>query len=255
MSEQPNTTQAVASDKKVVETSPVAQEISVQVQNNLVELKEISFNFRTIEIKSKDEKTGEEKKVDFKRPTFKKGLPFVTKAGLMAALSAGDEKVTEMILDQVNASVTDRARGIINDALEINTNINLNDPEEFNLDLEQLSLSKIAHLPKSERGAGIPKEQWTAFVTDYIAVMQTPEAIEKFADKKARSLDLLQKHGILLAGKFNQVRSRKDVVSQMLGFLDVWIQVTKNADDHLACYEHLTSKGKAIMEAESFEEL
>lgn len=239
----------------VVETSPLAQEISVQVANNLVELKEVSFNFRTIEIKSKDEKTGEEKKVDFKRPTFKKGLPFVTKAGLMAALSAGDEKVTEMVLEQVNSAVTDRARGIINDALEINTNIDLNDSEQFNLNLEELSISKIAHLPKSERGAGIPKEQWTAFVTDYIQVMQTPEAVAKFPDQKPRSLDLLQKHGVLLAGKFNQVRSRKDVVSQMMGFLDVWVQVTKNADDHLACYEHLMNKGKAIMEAESFEDL
>ncbi len=247
--------EATAAKATVIETSPLAQEISVQVENNLVELKEASFNFRTMELKQKDEQTGEEKKIDFKRPTYKKGLPFVTKAGLLAALSAGDEKVTEMILEQVNSAVTDRARGIINDALEINTNLDLNDPAQFNLDLEQLSISKIAHLLKSERGAGIPKEQWTAFVTDYIATMQTPEAVAKYADKKARSLDVLQKHGILLGGKFNQVRSRKDIVSQMMGFLDVWVQVTKNADDHVACYEHLMNKGKAIMEAESFEDL
>lgn len=232
--------------QNVVITNPLQQDINVQIQAKLISMEDASFSFRTTKVKTDD---GRE--VDWKRPTLKAKIPLLTTAGLIAALQAGD-KSTDLALELCNSGILDRARGIINEAIDANPKVELT---QDILDMSKLSFVAIANLPKSERGAGIPKEAWASFVADYKAVMQTAEAIAMFPDKRARSPEVLDKHGILLAGKFNQVRSRKDTVGQMLGFLDIWVQNTPNAEEHLACYEHLKAKGEAILQGESFEDL
>lgn len=232
-----------------VDVNPLATPIQAQVSTKLVSMEEVSFHFR------KDKEAGE----GSKRETFKAQLPLLTKAGLIAALQA-DDKSSTLALEKCNEAIIDRARGMINDAVESDSfnketkkwNKTLG---QADLDLEKLSFLAIANLPKSERGAGIPKEAFAAFVADYIETMQKPAAVAALPDKKPRTLEILQKHGQILGGKFNQVRSRKDVIGQMLGFLDIWVQVTENADEHLAVYEHLAAKGKVLMEGESFEDL
>jgi len=260
--ENPVTNQAVAKSAanvvagQAVQTNPVAQDITAQVETKLVTLNETKFNFRSTKVAS-DQKDADGKviEVDWKRPTFKQGLPLLTVQGILAALASNEQKTIDLIIESVNEPIINRARGIINDAVDVNPAVDLNDSEQFQIDLNKLSFAAIANLPKSERGAGIAKEVWGAFVADYIAVMQTPKAVALFPDKKARSVDVLGKHGILLGGKFNQVKSRKDVVGQMLGFLDIWLQATDNGEEHYACYEHLVSKGKAILQAENFDDL
>lgn len=239
-----------------VEANPLASPINAQISTKLVDVTEVAFHFR----KDKDlEEKNPALKGKTKRPTFKAPLPLLTKAGLLAALTA-DDKSTQLALDQCNEAIINRARGMINDAVESDS-FNAEEGKwnkelsAKDLDMEKLSFLAIANMPKSERGAGIPKEAFAAFVADYKETMQKKEAIEQFQDKKARSPEVLDKHGVILAGKFNQVRSRKDVIGQMLGFLDIWVQVTENLDDHLAVYEHLTQKGKVLMEGESFEDL
>jgi len=237
-------------------TNPLAEVITAQVQKKFVEMKDVNFHFRTTEVvtgntvKDKEGKEVPEVK-DWKRPTFKAQLPHLTITGLITALQAGD-KSTELALEMVNEAVIDRARGIINDAIESNPAIEL---AQSLFDMEKLSFVAIANLPKSERGAGIAKEAWMAFVKDYKEVMATKEAISQFPDKKARDSETLEKHGVLLGGKFNQVRTRKDVVTQMLSFLDVWAVTSQNAEEHLACYEHLRAKGNAILQGENFDDL
>lgn len=239
-----------------VQASPLAAPINAQLSTKLVNMEEAAFHFR----KDSDvEKANPELKDKTKRPTLKLNLPLLTKAGLLAALTA-DDKSTILALEKVNEAIIDRARGLISDKIDGDSfnketkkwNIELS-AADFNLDL--FSFLAIANLPKSERGAGISKEQWAAFTADYVETMQKPEAIALFSDHKPRTPEVLAKHAQILGGKFNQVRSRKDVIGQMLGFLDIWMQSTSNADDHIVCYEHLVAKGKVLMEGESFEDL
>lgn len=252
---QAEATQAASGGGQIVNANPLSQDIKAQVVKNLVAMTDVKFNFRSTIVT--DDKGQAIKEADgttdkkWKRPTYTRALPLLTTAGLLAALQAGD-KTTELVLDAVNSAIVDRARGLINDKIESEPKTAL---EPASIDDNSLQLFAIANLPKSERGAGISKEEWASFTSDYKAVMATDEAIALFPDKKARSPELLEKHAILLAGKFNQVRSRKDVVQNMLTFLDVWVQVSPNAEEHQECYEFLKAKGNTIMQGENFDDL
>jgi hypothetical protein len=240
-----------------VNVNPLSQDIEAQVVAQLVAKKDVKFNFRTTDIPDEskvgqvDEKTGKQPTKEWKRPTLTMSIPHVTPAGIIAAMQAGD-KTTELICDAVNDVIINRQRGLIGEKIEADPTVNLT-PDLF--DLQLLNLVAIANLPKSERGAGIAKEAWAAFVKDYKETMVTPEAVAMFPDQKPRSAEVLEKHGILLAGKFNQIRARKDIVTQMLGFLDIWVECSKNAEEHQACYELLRNKGDAILKGEEFNDL
>lgn len=236
-----------------VEANPLAANISVQIQTSLVAPTEIAYHFR------KDKELAKEVGDKAKRPTFKVMLPLLTKAGLIAALQAGD-KSTELALEKANEAIIDRFRGLINEKVE-NDKFN-KETGKFETELsvgmfnmEDCSFLKIANMPKSERGSGIPKEAFAEFVTDYKETLQKAEAIALFPDKTARKPEVLDKHGVILAGKFNAVRSRKDVIQQMLGFLDVWAAVSPNVEDHQTVYEFLRTKAAGLMEAENFDNL
>jgi len=239
-----------------VPANPLSGAINAQIETQLVQPKELSFHFR----KDKElEEKNPSAKGKTKRTTFKVQLPLLTKAGLIAALSA-DDKSTELALEKANDAIIDRFRGMVNDKIENDVfNVETNkfgiDLKVSDFDLNELSFLKIAMLPKSERGSGIPKEAWAAFVADYKEIMAGEKAVALLPDKKARPSEILEKHGVILGGKFNAVRSRKDVIGQMLGFLDVWVQVSENADEHLQCYEHLKAKGDALLKAENFDDL
>ena len=237
-----------------VETNPLNEDISVQVTKNLVAMTKVSFSFRTSDVT--DEKGNKVENPDgtpkkFKRPTFETQLPLLTVAGLMAALQAGD-KTTELLLDAANSIIIDRQRGLINEKIDNDSSIVL---DESVVNVNDLQLFAIANLPKSERGAGISKDAWAAFVVDYKQVMATDEATQAMPDKKARSPEILEKQGILLAGKLNQVRSRKDVVEKMDTYLDIWVQLSPNAEEHQSCYEFLKGKAKIILQGEDYDDL
>lgn len=240
-----------ATGSQAVITNPLSAAVTAQVQTKLVEMKDIKFNFRKTEVKEKDKDTGEEVTKEWKRPSLVIGLPLLTAAGVAAALGAGD-KSTELILEMANSAVIDMARGIINETIENNPAIELTKDV---LDINKLNFLTIANMPRGERGLGIPKEDFAAFVKDYKEVMASPDAVAKFPDKKPRSPEILEKHGVILGGKFNQVRSRKDVIQQMITFLDIWVQVSPNAEEHATVYEFLMNKGNALLQGESFDEL
>jgi hypothetical protein len=239
-----------------VAANPLGADIQAQIQTNLVVQTETSFNFR------KDREFEEKNPAALgktKRTSFKLNLPLLTRAGVIAALSAQD-RTTDLVVELANESIVNRAKKLINDQI---------DEDKFNLetlrwgvtlkaemfDPAEFGFLKIATLPKSERGSGIPKEAWAAFVIDYKEVMATQKAIDLIPDHKARPPEILEKHGQLLGGKFNAVRSRKDVIGQMLGFLDIWVQASDNAEEHMACYDHLKTKGDILMKAEEFKDL
>lgn len=238
-----------------VQASPLAQEIKAQIATALVVMEGVKFNFRTVDLPTGKMVEKEGKQVpetkEWKRPTFEVKLPLLTAAGLIAGLQTGD-KTSELIREMANSAIIDRARGIINDAIEANPAIELS---EGIFDINKLSLVAIANMPRSARGAGIPKEDFAAFTLDYKTIMLTPEAIAKFPDQKARTPETLEKHAIILGSKFNAVRSRKEIIEQMLAFLDIWVQVSPNAEEHQTVYEFLQQKGKTLLEGETYEDL
>lgn len=239
-----------------VAANPLSSDIAAQIQTNLVTATKTGFHFR----KDKDlEKANPTLLGKTKRATFSLELPLLTRAGVIAALSAGD-KTTDLVVELANEAIVNRGRGLIADKTEDDKfnpetgkwGVELK-PEMF--DMEAFNFVTIANLPKSERGSGISKEAWAAFVQDYKEAMATQKAIDLFPDHKARPPEILEKHGQILGGKFNAVRSRKDVIGQMLGFLDIWVQVSEAVEEHMACYEHLKSKGEVLMKAEEFKDL
>jgi hypothetical protein len=201
-----------------VDLNPLASPITAQVETKLVSMEKVSFHFR----KDKDlEKANPELVGKTKRPTFEwKFLNllwpvFWLLCKRMISLPSWLLKLaTTLSLTVLVELLAIRLRTIHLTKKRKKWNLTLK-AEDFNLD--DLSFLKIANLPKSERGAGIPKEVWAAFVADYIETMQKPAAIALFSDKKARTPEVLIKHGQILGGKFNPVRSRKDVIQQMLG--------------------------------------
>lgn len=251
--------QAQGGSAVTVSASPLAGDIGAQVETKLVEMKDTNFNFRKdkdLETKHKDNPKVYGKT---KRKTFKMQLPYLTKAGVVAAMSQ-DDKSTQLIVDLANEAIVNRGRGLIADKLDGDTfntetsswGIELK-PEMF--PLEQFSFHAIANLPKSERGAGISKEQFAEFAEDYVAVMSSDAAVLATPDKKKRTPEVLAKHSSILQRKFNDVRSRKDIIKQMLGFLDVWAQVSENLEQHQEVYEFLQAKGNQLMQAEEFNDL
>jgi hypothetical protein len=242
-----------------VSASPLAQPIGAQVETKLVEFKKTNFNFRKdsdLEEKNKDNPKVYGKT---KRPTFTLEVPYLTKAGVVAAMSQND-KATDLIVELANEAIVNRGRGLIAEKIE-GDQFNVEQgawgitlkPDMFNI--EDLSFHAIATLPKSERGAGITKEQFAEFAKDYVETMSTDVAVAATPDHKKRSPEVLAKHSQILQRKFNDVRSRKDVIQQMLGFLDVWAQVTGNLEQHADVYEFLTTKGQQLMKAEEFNDL
>lgn len=242
-----------------VDASPLAQPINAQVETKLVEIKKVNFNFR--KDKELEEKNKENPKVfgKTKRPTFALDVPMLTKAGVMAAISQ-DDKATQLVVDLANEAIINRARGLIADKID-GDSFNVEQgaygialkPDMF--DTNDLSFHVIANLPKSARGAGLTKEQFAEFTADYMETMQTQKAVDTTPDKKKRTPEVLVKHAQILGRKFNDVRSRKDVIKQMLGFLDVWAQSTDNLEQHADVYEFLVDKGQALLKAEEFNDL
>lgn len=237
-----------------VAANPLSSEIAAQIQTNLVVPTKTGFHFR----KDKDLEAKNPSVVGkTKRATFSLDLPLLTQAGVIAALSAGD-KTTQLVVELANEAIVNRGRGLIADKIEDDKfNIETGKwgvelkPEMF--DIELFNFVTIANLPKSERGSGISKEAWAAFTQDYKETMATEKAITLMG--KARPPEILEKHAQILGGKFNAVRSRKDIIGQMLGFLDIWVQASESVEEHMACYEHLKSKGDVLMKAEEFKDL
>jgi hypothetical protein len=245
-------------DKINVDDNPFAQDVEAQIQGNFVVMEKVKFSFRTTEILDpagdKTYKDGEHKGKkyrEWKRPTLEVELPLVVRAGVIGALEAND-KTTELLVDAARDIQIARARGILQDKIETDPTITLTADD---IPLDQLSLAAIASLPKSARGAGIPKEAIQAFIADYKQTLQRPEAIALFSDKNPRAPDVLERHAILIAGKFNQIKARQDLAAQMAGFLDVWLQVSDAAEEHVKVYSFMKEKLDAIVKGDSYDDL
>jgi hypothetical protein len=109
------------------------------------------FNFRT--------------KKGYKRPTVSVEYTAPTADGIVELLQSDDDKVRNMIVDNVQSIIKDHIRSYVDEDLDF-------DQEKLDAIAEQgkVTLEHIAHIPKADRNT-LTKDDLEQFAQDYISVM------------------------------------------------------------------------------------
>lgn len=181
-----------------------------------------SFYFRA------DSETG------VKRDTVEVEIPQLEVDDLIELLSDPDNTfIHAWVLDGVNSQISSAARKQVDENPEFVTGMEL--------DTDKLEVSYLATLPKSSRGLGLTKEDWEAFVADYVEVMVTK------LDKPQEKAELAAR---LLKGKYAQVKMNKDVIQSLVTLLSNWYASTDSAVKFAPIYEYLTQRADTLLNEE-----
>ena len=167
-----------------------------------------------------------------KKPSIEVGLPVLSTAGILEILQAEPSKESELILDAVSNIFYLAARAQFDDVIE-----NLTDPDGevtgAQLDFDKLTLSYIANLPKSARGAAaISDEEWTYFFTDYLAVMVA--ATGKEEKRIVNQIEHFKKP--------QRVKANGKVLEVLVDQLNIYITKTAALEDTGTCADRLLTK-------------
>lgn len=198
--------------------------------DNKVDVKETSFHFKKVAIKTEDGKdTGEFSK----RPTVTLNLPVPSIEGIVSILENGG-KGLELLQEAVAGIVESRVRELLADNESLT---------EDTFDLAQLGWDVIANLPKAERrGGGISKETWEEFCKDYIAVM--PGVTGKTVEQVSNAAKIF-------SVKFNgPVKSNKKVLEVLLSQLALYATNSPKAEEYADCVQFLTQKGETLLQVD-----
>lgn len=172
-------------------------------------------------------------KLGVKRPTIALQIPMPTLEGVINALS--DEKVRDFILETLGNEVYKAAREQVGDDSKP-----VNKQEE--LDLNKLSLSFIASIPKAERtGGGISKETWEEFAADYVTVM--PSRTNFTAEQIGNAVKIF-------TARFQPIKTQKKIIAFLRTQLALWFQNTTNQEDFQEVYDFLDNKAGTLLEAD-----
>lgn len=183
-------------------------------------IKKVMFHFK------KDKETG------IKRESVELPIPVPTTDDIITWIQADSDELA-LLHDAIFNVIYEQAREVVNNQLDISAE---------NFDAEAVSWTTIAHLPPAARkGAGIAKEIWEAFATDYVEVMVAKAG--KTMDKAKTAADLLVK-------KFQPVKTNKPIVQVLRDYLSVWFANSANAEDFQSVFEFLDNKAKALLEAD-----
>jgi len=222
-----NEAEKAAAEKLKAEALAVKLSEIKALHNNLVDIVESTFRFKTV--KQLDDQ-GKETGVETKRPDIELYLPVPSLEGLIAAMTVQGSPEYNLVMEAIQNIVADRARDIVNDNESVTSE---------NFPYEQLSWTTIATLPKSERrGGGIPAETWKEFGIDYVAVM--PAATGKTAE-------LVQRAATLLVNKLNACKSNKAVLAKLQTQLAIYLEATPRKEEFAKCVEFLDKKADALL--------
>lgn len=173
--------------------------------DNTVDVKEVSFYFRTVT----DEKT----KVKTKRPTVEMPVPVPSFEGIIKILENGG-KGAELLQEAVAQVVIDQAREWVND----NENASAD-----NAPYDKFTWEAIANLPKAERrGGGIPKETWDDFAAEYVSIMPS------LTNKTKEQVELAAK---VFVSKFVNAKTNKPVLKVLQDQLAIFVANTQKAEE------------------------
>lgn len=212
---------AAAATAPVVESAIIA---AIRAKfNNLVDVKEVKFNFKTIT----DEKTG----LKSKRPTVELTYPVPSFEGLLGVLENPDSAAAKLVLEVMADTVEWRVREL------------LGEKEDFSqddlADFKSISWETIANLPKSERrGGGIATEIWEEFAKDYVTVM--PAVAGKTVEQVTNASKLF-------LAKFNPIKTNKPVLTMLKGQLALYTNNSQKAEEFSACIKFLDEKADTLL--------
>lgn len=207
------------------EPAPSIEQIAHRIKANYdfnVNVKPTIFHFKSQVDKDTGTKT--------KRESLNLAVPYPSVQGIIDILENEDDKETELLLDAVEAVITQHVRALITEDESINAE---------NLPVDKLSWHYIAHMPKPERtGGGIPKETWEAFVSDYIDVM--PEATGKTEEQVAMAAKIL-------GNKFASVKTNTPVLELLVGQLAIYAETSEDIETFRPCVDFLINKADGLL--------
>lgn len=211
---------------EVIDVAAIADHIKANY-NFAVNVKPTTFHFKGVK------ELDDEGKVisTYKRESVTLAIPYPSVQGIIDILQAEDnETELALLLDAVEGIVTTQARALISDDEAVNA---------ATLDVNKLSWTFIANMPKPERtGGGIAKEIWDAFAEDYKEVM--PEATGKTEEAVANAAKIL-------LNKFSVVKTQAPVLEMLVGQLAIYLEATTNAEIYAPCVEFLTDKADKLL--------
>jgi len=191
--------------------------------NSAVNVKEVTFTFKT--------QTDKDTKLKTKRESLVLTLPYPSVEGVIAIMEEGGTQM-ELLMEAIESIVNVQARALIGDDDKYELNA-------ANFPVEKLSWEAIANMPKAQRrGGGIPKETWEEFAADYLDVM--PEATGKTVEQIANMVKIL-------VNKLNNVKTSKPILEMVKVQLAVYADATTSLEDYAECLEFLLKKADACL--------
>lgn len=200
--------------------------------DNKFDIKEVSFHFKTKELEdASGKKTGDK----FKRPTVETHIPVPSVEGIVAIFEKGGKEL-EYLLEVASDAVIARVRDYINEN---------EDASQDNLPFEKFTWEFISNLPRSERrGAGIAKEIWDDFGTDYAEVM--PAVTGKSAEHIGNAVGIYMK-------KFSTCKTNKPVLNKLKEQLTLYATNSPKAEQFAECVDFLTNKIDTLLKVDEAE--
>ncbi len=200
----------------LMETIKASYDFDVDVQSR-------RYTFK----KSTDSDTG----IETIREAVEIAVPYPSEIGIATALSEGGLQA-QLVREAVNSYVDSQVRALLNDG---NEGYKLN---AANFPVDQLSWDFISKLPKAQRGTGIAKEIWEAFIKDYVEVM--PAAANK-------ELEAIGKQAKIIANKFAMSKTNRPVLEYMIGMLAIYADNSERAEEFVQCQDFLLSKIESFL--------
>lgn len=154
-----------------------------------------------------------------KRQSVEVELPMLEASDLFDVLEDEDKRLTEFVLECINAEVITAARKQV-------------DAGSDEVDLDKLTIQSLAYTPKASRSLGISKELWKEFYDDYIATAVNAGKSEEGATKTAT----------LLKNKCTPVRTNVQILELLGELLDTWYSETTSAEKFTSIYEYLSER-------------
>lgn len=196
--------------------------------NPLVDVKEMTFNFRKV----KNEETG----VDSKRGSVTARISVPSVEGIIKILEEGG-KGLELLQSAVEAILTDYAKQRLADDPSLTS---------ANFPSDEITWDVIANLPETERkGRGIAKEVWEDFIKSYIETM--PAVIGK-------PVEVVKKQASILAQKFQPLKNhekKNDLLPKFMEMLTLYANSAPDAEQFTAPVEFLVKKAEEFMQADN----
>lgn len=180
------------------------------------------FNFKSRRI---TDEAGNEIGRTKKQPSLTVDLPVPTTDEVIAMLQAGGAEAV-LLMTQISDIIYQAARGQFDEVIE---QFGDDDSKEVTADMlnyDQLSISYLANLPPSSRGAqAISDEEWQAFFEDYLAVMVA--ATGKTEDRIKNHINLFKKP--------QKAKANKEVLKVLVDQLDIYLASSGNLEDTGTC--------------------